>query len=378
MCIMKNFITPAIFFFLFTTAHAQKTARIQGNVSGNTHIETIYLQFIFNGDLKVDSAVVEKGKFNFNAVVDDPVLAVIRIKYPAVNGETKPSYERKQFYLQAGRTKIDIRDSLSEATIRGGTAQRDFEYLDRMLRPYQEKNQELTEQYIRFRNKKDQAGMERVEAAFEHTDSLVKQDVYLKFIETKKKSPLSLYVLERFGGYDIDPDVVAPLFEKLPAKDKNSQKGKQFAERLETARKTAVGALAMDFTQNDTLGKPVSLSDFRGKYVLIDFWASWCGPCRAENPNLVKAFNKFKDKNFTVLGVSLDQEGQQKAWMDAIHKDELTWTQVSDLRFWENAVAKQYGIRAIPQNFLIDPNGKIVAKNVRGKELWEKLEQTLE
>lgn len=375
---MKNFITPAIFFFLFTTAHAQKTARIQGNVSGNTHIETIYLQFIFNGDLKVDSAVVEKGKFNFNAVVDDPVLAVIRIKYPAVNGETKPSYERKQFYLQAGRTKIDIRDSLSEATIRGGTAQRDFEYLDRMLRPYQEKNQELTEQYIRFRNKKDQAGMERVEAAFEHTDSLVKQDVYLKFIETKKKSPLSLYVLERFGGYDIDPDVVAPLFEKLPAKDKNSQKGKQFAERLETARKTAVGALAMDFTQNDTLGKPVSLSDFRGKYVLIDFWASWCGPCRAENPNLVKAFNKFKDKNFTVLGVSLDQEGQQKAWMDAIHKDELTWTQVSDLRFWENAVAKQYGIRAIPQNFLIDPNGKIVAKNVRGKELWEKLEQTLE
>jgi peroxiredoxin len=133
----------------------------------------------------------------------------------------------------------------------------------------------------------------------------------------------------------------------------------------------------MEFTQNDTLGKPVSLSDFKGKYVLIDFWASWCGPCRAENPNVVKAYNNYKDKDFTVLGVSLDQPGKQEAWLNAIHKDSLTWTHVSDLKFWDNAVAQLYGIRAIPQNLLLDPSGKIIAKNIRGEELKKKLEEVM-
>jgi peroxiredoxin len=132
--------------------------------------------------------------------------------------------------------------------------------------------------------------------------------------------------------------------------------------------------MAMDFTQNDTLGNPVSLSSFKGKYVLIDFWASWCGPCRQENPNVVKAFNNYKDKGFTVLGVSLDQPNAKDKWMKAIHDDNLTWTQVSDLKFWGNAVAVQYGIQAIPQNFLIDPQGKIIGKNLRGEALNKKLE----
>jgi peroxiredoxin len=147
------------------------------------------------------------------------------------------------------------------------------------------------------------------------------------------------------------------------------------AAKIEIAKKTGVGKPAIDFTQNDTLGNPVSLSSFRGKYVLIDFWASWCGPCRKENPNLVAAYAKYNNKGFDVLGVSLDQPTGKEKWMKAIHDDKLTWTQVSDLKYWKNDVAVMYGIQAIPQNYLIDPKGIIVGKNLRGDELLDKLEE---
>jgi peroxiredoxin len=163
---------------------------------------------------------------------------------------------------------------------------------------------------------------------------------------------------------------LGPNIKSLPS-------GVAFAKRIQIARHLQIGQPALAFTQTDTLGKPVSLSSFRGKYVLIDFWASWCGPCRAENPNVVAAFNKYKDKDFTVLGVSLDRPGQKERWLKAIHDDQLRWTHVSDLKFWDNAVAKLYDVKSIPQNFLLNKQGKIIARNIRGEALQSTLQKVI-
>ena len=205
----------------------------------------------------------------------------------------------------------------------------------------------------------------------------MKESVLAPFAKTESNSPVAFYALQQYAGYDINPEKIEPLYEGLSETIRTYPSAVAFKDRLETAKKTGVGRIAPDFTQNDTLDQPVQLSSLRGKYVLIDFWASWCGPCRQENPNVVKVFNQYKGNNFYVLGVSLDREGQKDKWMKAIHDDQLTWTHVSDLKFWNNAVAKQYGIQAIPQNLLLDPQGKIIAKNLRGEALVKKMQELL-
>jgi peroxiredoxin len=195
------------------------------------------------------------------------------------------------------------------------------------------------------------------------------------YIKANPQSPVALEALERFSGYSMDAATAGPLFALLPDEMKQSAAGKKFAARLQAASGTAIGQPAPAFTQNDTAGHPFSLASLKGHYVFIDFWASWCKPCRAENPKVVAAFKQYSEKGFTVLGVSLEQPKAQDLWMKAIHNDGLTWYHVSDFQYWNNAVAVQYGIKAVPQNLLIDPQGIIIAKNLYGKALQEKLEE---
>ncbi|WP_210420721.1 peroxiredoxin [Chitinophaga sp. XS-30] len=166
------------------------------------------------------------------------------------------------------------------------------------------------------------------------------------------------------------------LFGKLRRSVRESEKGKALRELIGRYMSVRTGVLAPAFTAPDTAGLPVQLADYRGKYVLVDFWASWCGPCRDENPFVVAAYRRFSNRNFDILSVSLDQPGKKEQWLKAIHQDSLTWKHVSDLQYWNNAVAKLYMVRSIPQNFLIDPHGKIIAKDLRGKALISKLEET--
>ncbi len=374
---MKQFISMLLL-LVSANSFAQKGFTISGDVSKvKDPIAKVYLNYYADGKSTLDSAEVKNGKFSFTGTLTDPVMGSLRAKYQEVPGAKSIkaiSYNRdiKQVFLENSKIKIASVDSFANATIKGSKSHTAYVSWTDLTKEETAQSAALNKEYSEYYKKKDQAGMDKIDAAFDKLTEQknVKNKQYLK---DNTSSPIAMFVLKQYAGYDINADDVEPMFLALPEQLRASPAGKDMAEKLETAKKTGIGKMAMDFTQNDTLGNPVSLSSFRGKYVLIDFWASWCGPCRQENPNVVKAFNAYNSKGFTVLGVSLDQPTAKDKWMKAIHDDKLTWTQVSDLKYWKNDVAVQYGIQAIPQNFLIDPQGKIVGKNLRGEALNKKL-----
>ncbi|MGI9139279.1 MAG: redoxin domain-containing protein [Sediminibacterium sp.] len=374
---MKKFIVLSLV-LLSTVAQSQKQYTITGDVSKvKETVSKVYLSYYFNGVSKQDSAVVTDGKFILKGTVVEPVLGNLRAVYKVDTSlKTKRMISYKKdvtpLYLENAAIQLTSVDSFANAAIKGSKSHLEYNKLKLFTKPVSDKMEALSATYNELYKKKDEAGMKKLDEEYDKLDAEMKAK-QKEYVLANLNSPIVMYAFGNFAGYSIKADEVEPLFLKIPLNVRNSVKGKEMADKIDIAKKTGIGKPAIQFTQNDTAGIPVSLASFKGKYVLVDFWASWCGPCRQENPNVVAAFAKYNAKGFTVLGVSLDQPTGKERWMEAIHKDNLTWTQVSDLKYWKNEVAVMYGVQAIPQNYLIDPQGVIIGKDLRGDALNSKL-----
>jgi peroxiredoxin len=332
---MKRLFTIVCGLFPLLALAQEKPYTIKGQLGPYNNPVKVYLHHSHEGKSSIDSTQLIKGNFEFSGMIGRPEKAWLAIPGRGMKNNPK-AINYHVFYLEPGLISVQSRDSTSNVLISGTPLNDSWEELQGIM--------------------KDTVNRVTMTKVFvlKNASSVIAVD--------------AIYGLQEYGFKLMDS-----LYQNLSSGLKRTEMGQVLAAKIIAMEHTQIGSLAVDFAMADTAGNTISLSGFRGKYVLLDFWASWCAPCRAENPNLVKTYQTYKDKNFKILGVSLDRPGKKAAWINAIHKDQLEWDQVSDLQFWDCAAAKLYDIRSIPNNFLIGPDGKIIAKNLRGKALDEKL-----
>jgi peroxiredoxin len=310
----------------------------------------------------VATAKSAKGSFELKGSVTEPYIHILTY------GDKT---QRLAIFLDNSKITLNgIVEAVAKAEVKGSPSHADFDAYNSEFSPLFERLSAVVKDLND--RKPDPEGKLRLEY-----EGLVKsiQEKTDKYIQSKPNSYVSAFAAMVATQLNTDIAITENRYNLLNENVKQGYFGTMLAKNISDAKVGKIGSDALDFVQNDTAGNPVKLSSFRGKYVLIDFWASWCRPCRMENPTVVKAYNQYKEKNFTVLGVSLDRS--KDAWVKAIADDQLTWTHVSDLKFWSNEVAQKYKVESIPQNFLLDPNGKIIAKNLRGEQLLETLKGLL-
>ncbi|MDI3320946.1 TlpA disulfide reductase family protein [Pinibacter soli] len=372
-------------------AHSQTEPRPlkDVNISGKfVNVEDKFNKILMfwteDGTKHVDSADVVNGAYQFHLQVTAPLM-VAMIGAESVPGRRTtvgimmngPNSNKLDVYVEPGNLKITSKDRYVNFTVSGSKSHTEYEKLNKKAMALQVQTPVLNK--VMFDKNATAEEKQAAKEGIIKEQAMIREEVYGKYIKENPQSPIYFYAFSRAaGGSKEDLRKALDLYKTLPENLRNSPEGLAFAKRTEGQLTIMVGSIAPDITLNTPDGIPVALSSFRGKYVLLDFWASWCGPCRKENPNVVQAYGKFKDKNFTVYSVSLDKGNDKDKWIKAIETDHLgAWTNVSDLKYWGSEAALKYGITGIPQNFLIDPKGKIIATNLRGEALEKKLEEVL-
>jgi peroxiredoxin len=369
---MKKLLFLFVIAALLGSCTSKKEPRyvIKGSVAGADSV-TFYLQKRVSGKyVKLDSAVAVKGQFTITGgKVEYPDMVVLMAK----NSRFGVSF----FLENSEMTLTGKLDSLYLAKIAGSKTQDEYDSLQKKIEPVNKKYSDLYKIYKAADEAGNKTRTDSIEKVF---DALQKEITQLEkeFVKTNPKSFVAPTIV-RGLSYEMEPAEIEGLIGGLDTTVAKTQVVKDLLARTAIMKTVAIGQKAPDFTLNTPDDKPVSLYSKVGKsrLLLVDFWASWCGPCRQENPNVVKVWKEFNKKGFDVFGVSLDRPGAKNEWVGAIKSDQLTWTHVSDLKYWECAAAKLYAVNAIPANFLLDENGIIIGKNLRGEELATKVKQLL-
>lgn len=372
---MKKVFVAIVFFTFFVSARPQTSIRpgfekgfsISGTFKGfqSGNVVLTYL----NGDKANQfTGAVKGGKFQFTGQF--PEAQQVTLSFNSSNYNSSIS-----FFAANENITVSLDTTFnSQQIIEGSASQKEYEKYQELVAPVEKKSEELnrtgTQLYVS--GKLTEPLKDSLFKVHDDYDK-EKRSLIARFAKKYPASAVSAWAISVFYGYDPQLDELEAAYNFLSANNKTSLYGKQVKEIIESAKKTAIGKQAIDFAQPDINGNTVSLSSYKGKYVLVDFWASWCGPCRAENPNLVRLYSKYHSDKFDILGISLDNN--KAPWQKAISSDKLTWTQVSDLKSWESKVVQAYGIKGIPFNMLLDKDGKIIAKNLRGAALQKKLEE---
>ena len=341
---------------------------VKGKIEGSDSI-MFYLQKRDAGKvINIDSAISKKGVFTMKGgAIEFPQMVQL------VAGNTK---KRAQFYLEnSDSIKISgTLDSLFIAKISGSKTQRQYESFTNSNKPLSEK---YSKTYIEYQAANQAGNAVKVAELEKRADSLQTEMTNLQknFVKNNPSSYVTPSVIGNLS-YEMQAEEIEAAINGLDSAIASIPQMKTLKERVAIMKKVSVGQKAPDFIMSDVNGNPVELSSKIGaKLLLIDFWAAWCGPCRRENPNVVKVYGEYHKKGFDVFGVSLDQKKED--WVKAIADDKLTWTHVSDLQYWNNAAAKMYAVNSIPANFLLDENGIIIAKNLRGDDLLNKVKEVL-
>ncbi|HDJ33675.1 MAG TPA: AhpC/TSA family protein [Bacteroidetes bacterium] len=325
---------------------------------------------VFQGEeyVYIDSATIEDGKFVMEGSVDFPAYA-----YLDLLGMRTPV----GFFMDNDSIQIIVNTSHPELSIVKGS-----EPNDQLKNLFEEIDAELEDLMERYRTASEAGDSDMLgELTSQYNDlSAKRQEIISDYIDNNKSSVITPYLVRSNNIYSMGWEELDSLVSTFDPALEASPYTRFFRSRIETLKNVDIGQPAPDFTQPDTSGNPLSLSSLigRSELLLIDFWASWCGPCRQENPNIVAVYEDYHDKGLEILGVSLDRPGDAERWKQAIRDDKLNWYHMSDLQYWDNAAARLYGVMAIPHSVLLGGDGIIIAKNLRGEALRQKVAEILD